>query len=376
MNYLKLPSLNGKYLKINYNNFRDIQNELEMFLDEEDYMNDRRFAKKVMFSHEIKSNNMVEGIMDDLFVIEKVIWDASSIRDEKQKKRIINLYNGYKYILTHKVMDSHHLRELYAILSEGLLENEDMVRMGDFYRKDKVFILKNGRLDMDLDEGIPFEMIDRYMDIYFDFVNRESLGNSLTEEFIKSQIMHFYLVYIHPYFDVNGRTSRTMAMWHLINQEAYPFIIFNRAITFEASKYDKAIMDTKEFWDISFFIKYMMVNVKRELEKEMVMRQIKDSTSMRLEAIDYQSIMYILSMNGEVNVLNFATTYRRFNDFKSVRQIYEEMIVPLKEKGVLEVIRNTNKMMFDDTFNEVLRINPNRYDRDNLKIKRLNLDNK
>lgn len=376
MNYLKLPSLNGKYLKINYNNFRDIQNELEMFLDEEDYMNDRRFAKKVMFSHEIKSNNMVEGIMDDLFVIEKVIWDASSIRDEKQKKRIINLYNGYKYILTHKVMDSHHLRELYAILSEGLLENEDMVRMGDFYRKDKVFILKNGRLDMDLDEGLPFEMIDRYMDIYFDFVNRESLGNSLTEEFIKSQIMHFYLVYIHPYFDVNGRTSRTMAMWHLINQEAYPFIIFNRAITFEASKYDKAIMDTKEFWDISFFIKYMMVNVKRELEKEMVMRQIKDSTSMRLEAIDYQSIMYILSMNGEVNILNFATTYRRFNDFKSVRQIYEEMIVPLKEKGVLEVIRNTNKMMFDDTFNEVFRINPNRYDRDNLKIKRLNLDNK
>lgn len=376
MDYLKLPFKNGKYLKVDYNNFLEIQDELELFLDEESYMNSRKFAKKVLFSQEIKSNNMVEGITDDLFIIEKVILDTSSIKDEKIRKRIINLYNGYKYILTHKVMDSNHLKDLYAILSDGLLEDSDMARMGNFYRKDKVFILKNGRLDAEPDQGLPFDLIDKYMNIYFDYVNCEINGNSLTEHFIKSQIMHFYFVYIHPYFDVNGRTSRTMAMWYLINHDVYPFIIFNRAITFEASNYDKAIMDTKKFWDISFFIKYMMVNVKRELEKEMIMGQIKDSTSMKLEAIDYQSIMYILSMNDEVNVLNFATTYKRFNDHKPVRQIYEEMIVPLKDKGVLEVVRNTNKMMFDNNPNEVLRINPSKFDKTNPKIRRLNLDNK
>lgn len=376
MDYLRLPFKNGKYLKVDYNNFLEIQDELELFLDEESYMNSRKFAKKVLFSQEIKSNNMVEGITDDLFIIEKVILDTSSIKDEKIRKRIINLYNGYKYILTHKVMDSNHLKDLYAILSDGLLEDSDMARMGNFYRKDKVFILKNGRLDAEPDQGLPFDLIDKYMNIYFDYVNCEINGNSLTEHFIKSQIMHFYFVYIHPYFDVNGRTSRTMAMWYLINHDVYPFIIFNRAITFEASNYDKAIMDTKKFWDISFFIKYMMVNVKRELEKEMIMGQIKDSTSMKLEAIDYQSIMYILSMNDEVNVLNFATTYKRFNDHKPIRQIYEEMIVPLKDKGVLEVVRNTNKMMFDNNPNEVLRINPSKFDKTNPKIRRLNLDNK
>ena len=49
--------------------------------------------------------------------------------------------------------------------------------------------------------------------------------------------MHFYFVYIHPYFDVNGRTSRTLAMWYLLNEEAYPYIIFNRAINNNASNY-------------------------------------------------------------------------------------------------------------------------------------------
>ena len=151
---------------------------------------------------------------------------------------------------------------------------------------------------------------------------------------------------------------------------------FNRAITFEASNYDKAIIDTKKFCDLTFFIKYMMVNVKRELEKEMIMHQIKENTTRKLEAIDYQTLIYILSMNDDINVLNFATTYKRFNDFKSVHQIYDEMILPLIDKNVLEIVRTTNKYMFKDFPNEVLRINPIKYEKNNPKIKRLNLNNK
>ena len=89
---------NGKPLKINYDKFNEVREELESFLENEDYMNNRRFAKKVLFSQEIKSNNTIEGITDDLLIIEKVISDASCIKDVKQRKRIINLYNGYKYM--------------------------------------------------------------------------------------------------------------------------------------------------------------------------------------------------------------------------------------------------------------------------------------
>lgn len=375
--YLELPLKNGKRLKINYDKFYDIKDELEMFLEDETYMNNRKFAKKVMFSQEIKSNNTVEGITDDLLLIEKVIGNASSIKDEKQRKRIINLYNGYKYILTHRVIDENHLKELYSILSDGLLEKCDLIRMGNLYREDKVYILKNGRLDVEPDQGLPYDLISDYMNIYFDYVNDDNMiGKSETDYFIKSQIMHFYFVYIHPYFDVNGRTSRTMAMWYLLKNDIYPYIIFNRAITFEASNYDKAIVDTKNFFDMTFFVKYMMVNVKRELEKELIMHQIRESTPMKLESIDYQSLIYILSMKDEINVLNFATTYRRFNDFKPVRQIYNEMIGSLKDKGILEVVRNSNKCMFDGKQNEVFRINPARYEKNNPKIKRLDLSNK
>ena len=355
MEYLDLPLLGKRNLSINARYFSDIKDELEEFLVDEDEINSRKFVKKIMFNQEIKSNNTIEGINDDLMLIEKVIQDASSIEDVSQRKRIINLYHGYKYILNHRVIDESHLKELYGILSDGLLNSRDLANMGEFYREAPVYILKNGRLDNELDQGLSYEMVPEYMKIYFDYVNNGFEG-TITDQFIKSQIMHFYFVYIHPYFDVNGRTSRTLAMWYLLNSKAYPYIIFNRAITNGDSNYDKAIMDTKNNADISFFIKYMMINVKRELEKEIIMREIRENTPYKMEAMNFQTLNYILSMNGEINVLNFATMYRRNNNYKKVQDIYEEILEPLKDMGIIYVVRQTKKMMFLDYPNEVFRI--------------------
>ena len=257
MKYLDLPIKDKHNLSLNEDVFCDIKDELEQYISDNNYTNTRTFAKKVMFSHEIKANNNIEGINDDLLLIEAVIKNANNIKDEEQRKRIINLYWGYQYILTHRAFDKYHLRELYNILSDGLLCKADLVRMGDFYRNDKVFILKSGRLDMELDQGIDYKMIDYYMNYYFDYINDNNSFDNLTDYFIKSQIMHLYLVFIHPYFDVNGRTSRTMAMWYLLREKAYSFIIFNRAITFDSKYYDKEIINAKDKADASNFLRYI-----------------------------------------------------------------------------------------------------------------------
>ena len=374
MEKLELPMGNNNYLMINPGYFEDIRVELEEFLHGEDGLNSRDFVRKILFNQEIKTNNAVEGINNDLLIIENVIKNNLMMGNDKKRREIINLYNGYKYIFTNSVMDKEHLLELYQILSDGLLSSSDRARMGEYYREDKVYILRKGRIDMELSEGVDYSLIDRYMDIYFDYVNNSSDG-TMTDEFIKSQIMHFYFVYIHPYFDVNGRSSRTMAMWYLLNKKAYPYIIFNRAISNNSSTYDETIMDTRNNANISFFIRYMMINVKRELEKELVIQEIRDNTLSKMTMMDYQALNYILSMNGEKNVLTFTSLYRRDNGYKKVRDIYLQILLPLIDKGIIEVVRTTNKEMFSGYNNEVFRINTSRFDVDNPKIKRLNLRN-
>lgn len=311
--YLDLTTEKGNRFYFRMSSLMQVYEELEEFLEFITTMNDLHFAK--IFSHELKANNQVEGYSDDLELIEDIIKKKTdNIKDEDKRARILNLYRGYQFILRNRVMDEKHLKRLYNILSDGLLDSYDLSHMGQNYREAPVYILDKGRLTGILDEGVNYLRIDDLIAQYFEFVNNYTLGNTQTDEYIKSQIMHFYFVYIHPYFDCNGRTSRTMSLWYLLKKKDYPYIIFNRGINFAGSKYDKIIKEAKETYDITYFLKLMLETVKIELEKEKIMQEYANATHYKFSGIDYQTILYILSMNNELSLANFSLVYNRFND--------------------------------------------------------------
>lgn len=370
---LPLKTLTGIPFRINIDILKEIEEELELFLLEEDFMNTRDFSKKVMFNQEIKANNTVEGYNDSVSFIKKVIENASEEQNIEKRNRIINLYNGYQYILKGQDITEENVLKLYKILSKDLLEEYDLSHMGEKYRKAPVYILKSGRLDDSMDEGIPYEKIEEYMDSYFEFIDTFKVDDSQTEEFIKSQIMHFYFVYIHPFFDINGRSSRTIAMWYLLNKEVYPYIIFNRGINFD-SNYDRVIGTSKTRLDITEFLKYMLISVKKELEKEYIIHNLNSQSERQWHTIDYQALNYFLALNGEKTVLDYATTYNRLNTKKNTKTIFENMLLPMIEDETLKITRTTKKNMFDDVPNLVLELNKDKVNEINLeKVKRLKL---
>lgn len=370
---LPLKTLTGIPFRINIDILKKIEEELELFLLEEDFMNTRDFSKKVMFNQEIKANNTVEGYNDSVSFIKKVIENASEEQNIEKRNRIINLYNGYQYILKGQDITEENVLKLYKILSKDLLEEYDLSHMGEKYRKAPVYILKSGRLDDSMDEGIPYEKIEEYMDSYFEFIDTFKVDDSQTEEFIKSQIMHFYFVYIHPFFDINGRSSRTIAMWYLLNKEVYPYIIFNRGINFD-SNYDRVIGTSITRLDITEFLKYMLISVKKELEKEYIIHNLDSQSERQWHTIDYQALNYFLALNGEKTVLDYATTYNRLNTKKNIKTIFENMLLPMIEDETLKITRPTKKNMFDDVPNLVLELNKDKVNEINLeKVKRLKL---
>lgn len=370
---LPLKTDSGRLFTINREYLGDLVRELETFLDGEDFMNNRTFSKKVLFTHEIKANNTVEGINDSVSLIEKVIEDAHQVSDEERRNRIINLYRGYRYILQGKDITEDNVHRLYEILSKDLLCSEDRARMGTMYRTAPVYILQGGRLDDTMDHGIDEAKVPDFMKVFFDYVNNGETFNSPTDYFIKSQIMHFYFVYIHPYFDINGRTSRTVAMWYLLNNDIFPYIIFNRGINFDTT-YDRTIKECKDRYEITKFLKYMLINVKKELEKEYVMHHLRVASGEKWNTLDYQTMEYVLSMNGNMTVLDFAALYNRFNDKKRVREIFETMLLPMIENGSLVVDRETKKEMFEGNKNLVLSLNRKRMDEfDTSKVTRIGI---
>lgn len=364
---------NGQKLFYDKSYLMSLKEDIVEFLTDQETMKNLKFAKKVMMSQEIKSNNNIEGINDDLSIIDEVIKRKYKNLDGENIRRIINLYHGYQYILDGKKINKDNLKELYSILSNGLLDEYDVSNMGYYYRTKPVYILNGNRLDKRPYMGMVQEKLDYYMDNFFEYVNSKDEKNDI-DCFIKSQIMHFYFVYIHPYFDVNGRTSRTVSMWYLLNQKNYPYIIFNRAIAFSKRKYEQEIIKTRKHGDMTGFLKYMLKYVKVELEKEYLIESISKNSSQKLTNDNKQMIEYLLTLNGNVTAKDLAYIYNNYNEHKNSYKIIKEKISPLIDKNVLVVNKYTNGFINSNEHNMEIGINKECIDVDCKKIKYLKLD--
>lgn len=363
----------GSLLYLDSDRINSLRSELEDFLKDEKDMNTLSFSKKVMLSQEIKNNNTIEGYLEDLSFIEQVIDNDDSIHDTEKKNRIINLYKGYKYILEGAEINKDSLHDLYSILSYNLLEEDDLKKMGPYYRNEDVFIHFSERCDVAPDKGVSPALVDSYMEKLFNYLNDDSSIDSMTDYYVKSQIAHFYFVYLHPYYDINGRTSRTVAMWYLLNNSAYPYIIFNRAIHNTKNEYYKEILKCKKNHNITSFISYLMLNAKKELEKEYVIQAIKSSTNEKLSGQDFYTLFNILSMNHEKTLKDFATFYNDKNDRKNVKDVHREMIEPLLDKDILVKIRDTSSKYDHKNNNFVFDINTKKLDLNREKIRRISI---
>ena len=371
--YETIPlTVNKAKLYVENSKIQQEKKELEEFITDNKYMNSKEFLKNVLFTQEIKANNTIEGYTDDVGLIYDIIKNKLKKIDKIKMARILNLYNGYKFIFKNKEITKENLKKLYSILSKDLLLEYDINNMGQYYRNKPVYIYYSANLNISPDMGIDSKYIDKYMNEYFEYVNSNNNFNTLTDYYIKSQIMHLQFVNIHPFFDINGRTARTVSMWYLLNNKVYPYIIFNRAISLNKTKYYKEIRKVKQTCNITYFLKFMLENVRIELEKEYIMEMIKSSSS-SLTPIDYQTIYYILSMNGILTVRDFGYFYNLNNDKKNLKEIYENMIIPLLDKNIIISIRETDKYINDKDKNFIFKLNENKYELDTNKIKKLKL---
>lgn len=351
---------------------KEKREELEFFLQDNPYMNSEEFSKKVVFSHEIKANNDIEGYSDDIELVCDILNKKIKIDDKNKEQRIKNLYKGYKFIYKNKEINKENLQKLYSILSKNLLCKYDLENMGKYYRNDDVNIFFSSNISVEPDKGIDPEKIEKYMEEYFNYVNSNNNLMSDTDYFIKSQIMHFQLVYIHPYFDINGRTSRTTSMWYLLNNKVYPYIIFNRGIGLNLKDYYQIIREVKKYRNVTYFLNFMLDNVKIELEKEYIMNMIKENSS-HLDALDYQTMYYILSMKGLLTAKDFITFYNKCNDKKKNIEIYKTMLEPLLDKEIILKVRNTESYLNPIQQNFIFELNKSKFENDPEKIKVLKL---
>lgn len=197
----------------------------------------------------------VEGTLsiENVPTTQRRIAEISKSENPTEKNDIIikNMLNAVKFIISEKPeFNKENLRKLYDILSKNCLPDGLKIKDGAYYRDDKVYI---GAY-----EGAEPQDIEACMDSLFAFANDPK--NIKEHDNLLPYICHYYILYVHPYFDYNGRTARMVSFWlgYVNNIITAPFFM-SEAINESKGDYYRAITDTRNTHnDLTYFLGYIL----------------------------------------------------------------------------------------------------------------------
>lgn len=216
----------------------------------------------------------MENEIASTLTIENIDFDRTSIRrilqgyaptDEKEN-RIYGIKKGLDYISKpSNAITEESVYDLYNMAIGQYLPGEDKLNPGELYRHDSVFVMGQKIEHV----GLHHSKLTGYMRRLISFAEQDSPMNDL----LKAAAIHFYIAYLHPYFDGNGRMARFMHLWYLCRQgySSALFIPFSSYIEQSRNSYYNAFTLTEEnakisnVLDITPFLAYFIEHVYDKL---------------------------------------------------------------------------------------------------------------
>lgn len=257
MNPLPLRSFNSKHIFY--------ANNLHMLSVYNEYL--RIIVADLMTKQSLLFNRNIEDLIFSRFFseiegslnIENVPTTRKRIAELHRKANptdkndviIKNMIAAVEYIAKEKPeFNKENLRKLYSILSKDSLDAELCLKEGEYYRHDEVFI--------DSFEGAPPKLIDECMESLFSFANDPECIKK--HSILLPYICHYYILYVHPYFDFNGRTARMVSFWlSYINDIAGAPLFMSEAINESKGDYYRALTNTRiTNNDLTYFLIYIL----------------------------------------------------------------------------------------------------------------------
>ena len=226
------------------------------------------------------------------FTIEQIDTSRSSVRrilsgyapTNEREQRIYGMKRGLEFIAdpSNKI-NEETIYQLYQMVIGAFLPKEDQLLPGQRYRHDHVYIVGD-KLEH---TGLPWNKLAGYMEQLVAFIQQDSSINDLW----KAALIHFYLAYLHPYFDGNGRMARLLHLWYLVQQgySSALFVPLSEYIERSRKKYYDAFSLVEQnarisgVLDVTPFLLYFTEEVYHKLRSEQPDRITTDTFRQALQ---------------------------------------------------------------------------------------------
>ena len=174
-----------------------------------------------------------------------------------------------------------------------------------------------------------------------DFANKDG---EFIHPIIKASILHFFMGYVHPFEDGNGRTARALFYWYMAKNNYWiiEFMSISSIIIKSPSRYVRAYLYAEyDENDLTYFIKYQIRTLDvalKELkkyversrkEKEKIFEIIRD-----VEGLNDRQIYVIEKFHEDKRKV--MTIREVMTTFSVVYQTARKDLLELEERGFLE----------------------------------------
>lgn len=237
---------------------------------------------KILLAHgdgtDVCSSGAAEDEIYYSLEIENIDTSRESVRrilagyapQDASEERIYGMKQGMQFISDyHNEINEENLYRLYQMTIGNYLEPGNRLPDDSFYRNDDVYVIGGKKTH----KGLDSKLIPEYMRALMAFINTESDIDDLA----KAAVIHFYIAYIHPYFDGNGRIARLMQLWYLV-QRGYPsamlvsfsaLIMESRKLYYKAYSLIEQNIEISGIADVTPFVLYYAQNVYNRISEAM-----------------------------------------------------------------------------------------------------------
>lgn len=291
------------------------------------------------------------------FTIENIDFSRASVRkimagyapSNESECCIYGMKKGLEFISSssNKITEEN-IFHLYETAVGAFLPEEDKLLPGNYYRHDAVYIV----CEKVEHTGISRQKLDEYMHDLVSFINNKSTMNDL----LKAAIIHFYVAYLHPYFDGNGRMARLLHLWYLVQQgySSALFIPLSEYIGKSRKKYYDAYTQTEDNAQISGvldatpFLVYFIENVYHKLDSALPAARTIDSFNEILtqgKATEKETALwrFVLSVYGNAE---FSTKQLEKDFGNAAYATIRAFVLKFEELGLLQSVKYGNRIKY------------------------------
>ncbi|PTH32395.1 Fic family protein [Staphylococcus arlettae] len=230
---------------------------------------------KDIIVNELFSTNQIEGVKSSK---QEIVHSMKEIKENPKKtvrfKSMLNSYLGILYEENDLPKEPKDIKRIYKMIAEEEVNENDKLD-GDLFRQEVVKVVTS--TDKIIHEGVtPHSKIIKYLQKLLNFLNTP---NNIAPV-IKVAISHYYMGYIHPFYDGNGRTSRFINSLYLDKEyDKLTAISLSRAIDNNKKTYYDMFDKTNSVMnkgELNYFIDNFLTFIKegqKGLIEELLMKK-------------------------------------------------------------------------------------------------------